>query len=86
MDKYKKDPNKKYRYDWNNLKVGDYVFTSCNGLCPGGLEYGIGEIVTNIIAGTIYTRDSYGKTKWDMQTKRSVNPPRSYYLAAFQSN
>jgi hypothetical protein len=86
MSKYNKDPNKKYRNDWDNLKVGDYIFSDCNGPCSGGMSYGIGELVTKITDKNIHSKDSEGKSTWNKKTKYHVGPPYAYFLGAFQSN
>lgn len=86
--KYPKDENKNYRYDWENLKVGDYVFTDSNsGFCSGGLTYDVGVLVIEITDEEITTEDSSGqKEKWCKIAKTPKQPPWAYYLGAFQSN
>lgn len=86
--KYSKDENKDYRFDWENLKVGDYVFTDSDvGFCSGGLMHGVGDLVIEITEEEIITEDSSGKKeKWCKKEKTPKQPPWAYYLGAFQSN
>jgi len=86
--KYSKDENKDYRFDWENLKVGDYVFTDSDvSFCSGGLPYGVGDLVIEITEEEIITEDSSGvKQKWYKKGKTPKEPPWAYYLGAFQSN
>jgi hypothetical protein len=87
--KYTKDKNKPYRDDWENLKVGDYVFTDSDvGFCSGGLNYGCGELVVKITKTEIITKQAYSvkKQRWNKNNKTHIQPPSAYYLGAFQSN
>lgn len=86
--KYPKDDNKPYRYDFENLKVGDYVFDDSNvGFCSGGIVYGVGMLVTDITETEIVTVDgSDKKEKWDKKSRLPKQPPTAYFLGAFQSN
>lgn len=79
---------KKYRYDFENLKVGDFVFDECNrGFGSGGYGYNIGMLVTEITEDEILTISESGKSeRWDKNTRKPKQPPTEYYLAAFQSN
>lgn len=90
MGKFMKDPKKKYRDDWENLKVGDYVFDDCYGPCSGGISFGSGSLVTKITDKHIYTKfyDVYRwkRDRWNIKGKYHVGPPYAYFLAAFQSN
>lgn len=84
---YKKDPNRPYRYDWENLIVGDYVFDECHsGVGSGGYGYGIGSKVIKITKTEIIAEDSSSnKERWNKKTRNSNQPPWAYYLAAFQT-
>ena len=84
---YTKDKSKPYQYDWENLKVGDFVFDdSDSGFCSGGLTYGFGQLVIDIDESTITTQDSSGtKAKWNKLDRTLMQPPYLCYLGAFQS-
>ena len=84
---YTKDKSKPYQYDWENLKVGDFVFDdSDSSFCSGGLTYGFGKLVIDIDESTITTQDSSGtKAKWNKLDRTQIEPPYPYYLGAFQS-
>jgi len=86
--KYPKDETKEYRYDWDNLKIGDFVFDDSNvGFCSGGIAHGVGILVINITKKNIVTIDGRGKVeKWDKKTRLPKQPPTAYFLGAFQSN
>lgn len=86
--KYPKDDTKPYRYDFENLKVGDYVFSDSNrGFCSGGIKYGVGYLVTEITESEIVTVDGSSKEdKWCRASKFCKEPLSSvYFLGAFQS-
>lgn len=84
---YRKDESKPYRYDWENLKVGDIVFDDSDvSFCSGGLPYGFGDLVVDIDDTTITTQNSCGdKEKWNKIDRTPMQPPWAYYLGAFQS-
>jgi len=88
--RFLRDKTKRLRTDWENLKVGDYVFDDVNGPATGGITYGWGSIVTKITDTQIYTKyyDVYHwvKDKWSRKTKYHSGPPYAYFLCGFQSN
>lgn len=85
---YPRDRDKEYRIDWENLKVGDYVFDdSDSSFAPDG-HFGTDEglLVTEITEDLIKTLSGRGtKDKWNKESKSSLSA-YAYYLAAFQSN
>lgn len=88
---YLYDKNKPVRNDWENLKIGDYVFDGVNGPASPNSLYGYGEKVLSITEDYIetvfdgdYTKNS--KSKWDVESKYHIGPPTAYYLSYFQSN
>ena len=86
--KYKKDKTKVYSDDWENLKIGDYVFSECiSAMGSGGLSYEIGELVIDITKNEILTEDDSGnKSKWDRKTLNALHEPFGYYLSLYQKN
>ena len=71
---YTKDESKPYQYDWENLKVGDFVFDdSDSGFCSGGLTYGFGKLVIDIDESTITTQDSSGTKAKMEQIRQNTN-------------
>ena len=88
MVKYEKNKNTNYCYDWEKLKICDYVFTdSNNSFCSGGITYEIGLLVIEITASLIITKDdSNNIEKCSVKNRTPKQPPYAYYLGAFQSN
>lgn len=91
MSYYKYDKNKPIRKDWENLKVGDYVFDDVRGPATCNGVYGHGEKVIKITDKYIqtvydgeYTKNK--KSKWNIDTKYHIGPPTAYFLSYFQSN
>jgi hypothetical protein len=76
-----------YRNDWENLKIGDLVYTDSNsGFCTGGIAYGIGIKVINITDDLIITKDSGIVERWCRKNKTPKQPPFAYYLSVYTTN
>lgn len=69
-----------YRRDWENLEIGDEVFSKCKtGMGSGGYDYNIGNPVTHIDEMTIQSEEG----RWCTSTREALSPPYAYYLEAY---
>ena len=78
--------NEEFRTDWENLQVGNYVFTQCESRMGSGGYPEFGDKVVKITKTKIKTHnESEGEFDcWDKKEKFALNEPWAYYLCAFK--
>lgn len=77
----RKNDAKKVLYDnYSAIKIGDVVFSECDGPCSGGARYGVGAKVTKITENRIITEEH----SFYLKNGMAASPPTAYYIEFWQ--